>query len=89
MSTFVTGPVPDQAFPRTTCFPPPSIVAPRRGAVMRARGRITVTRSGGLIGPLIHVVAGFELSDERLAEHLDALQPLDRGNAVPVRHDQP
>jgi len=33
-------------------------VAPRRVSVMRARGRITVTRS-----------AGFELSDERLLEH--------------------
>ena len=41
------------------------------------------------VGPLEHVVAGLELADVRLEQHVDARQPLHRRDRVPVRHDQP
>ena len=41
-----------------------------------------------LVGPLVDVVAGMELSFERLREDVDSPQPFDESDAVPVRDDQ-
>ena len=46
-STFVTGPVPDQAFPRTVDVPGGEGRAPGAGSVIRARTRMSVTGSCG------------------------------------------
>src|SRR4051794_9253251 len=43
---------------------------------------------GRAVGPLVHVVAGLELAGERLGQDVDVLEPLDRGDGIPVRNDQ-
>ena len=55
---------------------------------MRARTRMRLTGSWRTVRPLVHVVAGLELAGERLGQDVDAREPLDRRDGVPVRHDQ-
>lgn len=53
------------------------------------RGRIYPVSSTAMTWPTApgwHAV--FELADERLGKRVDPLEPLDRGDAVPVLHDQ-
>ena len=87
-STRVTGPVPDQALPRTVCVPglsdrPVSGVGDARPHAHEADGLVRP------VGPLVHVVARLELAGEALGQDVDALQPLHRRDGVPVGHDEP
>ena len=81
------GPVPDQALPRMVCVPTGSTAA-GAGSVIGAPHSHDGDGLVGAIGPLVDVVAGLELADVGLGEHVDAVEPFDGGDGEPVRDDE-
>ena len=77
----------------------PGLPADRVGAERkdRGRGRVGDARADahprdGLVRtvrPLVHVVPGLELAGVGLGEDVDPLEPLHRGDGVPVGYDEP
>ena len=90
-STRSMGAAPDQATPRTITAPPGSswpVARPGdQGADVHQADRLA--RVAPAVAAFVDVVRGLEEAVERLRDHPDVGEPLDRGDRVPAGHDQP